>query len=153
MRVKRRDGAVLRRLRTLYNVGTVGDLTDGQLLERFTLDADELAELALAGVWWSGTRRWSGGVCFAILHNEHLAEDAVQATFLVLVRRARSLWVPTRWARGCIRSPAALRLVCGRAVNRRREHERRSAESHTAQVGPGREPSVIPIKMPPSTRR
>ena len=43
-----KDGAVRRQLRTLFNVGTVRDLTDGQLLERFATDGGEAAELAFA---------------------------------------------------------------------------------------------------------
>ena len=128
VRVKRRDGAVLRRLQTLYNIGTVGDLTDGQLLERFAIDADELAELAFAAlVERHQAMVWR--VCLAILRDEHLAEDAVQATFLVLVRRARSLWV--RDSLGPWLHQVACRTAfCLRAsVIRRRKHERRSAEN------------------------
>ena len=50
MIVRRRDGAILRQLQTLYNIGTIGDLTDGQLLERFATDADEVAELAFSAL-------------------------------------------------------------------------------------------------------
>jgi HlyD family secretion protein len=45
--VRRRDGAILRQLHALYNIGAVGDLTDGQLLERFANDTDEAAEIAV----------------------------------------------------------------------------------------------------------
>ena len=43
-----KDRAVLRQLRTLFNVGTIRDLTDGQLLERFATGRGEAAELAFA---------------------------------------------------------------------------------------------------------
>ena len=97
MRVKRRDGAVLRRLRTLYNIGTVGDLTDGQLLERF---ATRCRRAGRAGLRGAGGAAPGDGLAslLAILRDEHLAEDAVQATFLVLGAEARSLWVATCWA-------------------------------------------------------
>jgi hypothetical protein len=78
MTIKRRNGAVLRQLRTLYNLGTIGDLTDGQLLERFATDATEVAELALSAIverHEALVRR----VCLAIVRNEHEAEDAFQA--------------------------------------------------------------------------
>ena len=89
---RRPDGAILRQLRTLYNIGTIGDLTDGQLLERFATDTDEVAELAFSAlVERHEALVWR--VCLAILRDEHEAEDAFQATFLVLVRKARSLWV------------------------------------------------------------
>ena len=45
---KDRGGAVLHDVRTLFRVGSVAGLTDGQLLERFLARRGESAELAFA---------------------------------------------------------------------------------------------------------
>ena len=87
-----KDGAVRRQLRTLFNVGTVRELTDGQLLERFATDRGEAAELAFA-VLVERHGPMVLRVCRGVLADPHDAQDAFQATFLVLVKRARGLWV------------------------------------------------------------
>ena len=46
----RPNGAIRRPLRTLFNLGAIGELTDGQLLERFATQDAEAAELAFAAL-------------------------------------------------------------------------------------------------------
>ena len=53
-----KDGAVRRQLRTLFNVGTVRDLTDGQLLERFATDSGRGRR---AGLRRPGRAPWPDG--------------------------------------------------------------------------------------------
>src|SRR5262249_11139045 len=67
-------------------------------------------------------------ICRSVLRDEHEAQDAFQATFLVLVVRARRLWV--RDSLGPWLHQVAFRVAsCSRAkLARRRRHERLHAE-------------------------
>ena len=120
-------GIALRHLNTLFSVGMIGGLTDAQLLERFTSHRDETAELAFrALVERHGPMVLR--VCRAVLRDADDADDAFQATFLVLVRRAGLLWVHDSlgpW----LQQVAYRTASCARlAAARRRKHERHAAE-------------------------
>jgi RNA polymerase sigma factor (sigma-70 family) len=79
-----------RQLDRLFRLGTVGSLSDPQLLEQFVAGDDEAAEAAFeALVGRHGPMVFR--VCRSVLRDRHAAEDAFQATFLVLARKARSL--------------------------------------------------------------
>ena len=81
---------VVRHLRTLYHFGVAGTFGDEQLLDRFLARRDEAAEEAFAEL----VQRHGPmvlGVCRRILGDAHDAEDAFQATFLVLARKAASV--------------------------------------------------------------
>lgn len=85
-----RDQALLRHVRTLFEAGTVVGMTESQLLERFASGGDEVAFEALM------TRHGPTvlGVCRRILRDPDDVEDAFQATFLILVRKASSIRRP-----------------------------------------------------------
>jgi RNA polymerase sigma factor (sigma-70 family) len=78
---------VLRHLRTLSEAQATRDMSDGELLERFRVHREETAFALL--VQRHGPMVL--GVCRRLLADAHAAEDAFQATFLVLVRKAASI--------------------------------------------------------------
>src|SRR5689334_602352 len=79
--------AVLQYLRQLTAKQAAAELTDGQLLDRFVASHDEMAFTVL--VQRHGSLVW--GLCHSVLGNLQDAEDAFQATFLVLVRKAAAI--------------------------------------------------------------
>jgi len=114
-------------LRTLFHTGSLTGLTDGQLLERYALQNGEEAELAFATlVARHGAMVWC--TCRAVLRDDHDAGDAFQAAFLVLVRKARSLWVRDSLGPWLHRVALRAALQAKRAANRRKEAEQRVPE-------------------------
>src|SRR5215470_19502052 len=94
------------------------DLSDEQLLRRFAAQRDQSAFAAL--VQRHGRLVW--GVCRHALHH-HDAEDAFQATFLVLARKAESIRKSTAissWLHGVAHRIA---LKVKREAARRRARE------------------------------
>jgi RNA polymerase sigma factor (sigma-70 family) len=79
---------VVRYVHTFFNAQAFAGLSDGQLLERFLARRDSAAREALVGRHGPMVL----GVCQRVLRDYHDAEDAFQATFLVLARRAASIW-------------------------------------------------------------
>src|SRR4051812_24613852 len=127
---------VLRQVHRLFGAGSLGGLTDGDPLTRFAPRRDEPAFEALVERHGPMVLR----VCRSVLGDGHDADDAFQATFLVLARRAGSLWVGDSlgsWLFGVARR-AATRTR--RSAARRARHERTAAEERRFQSGRGIEP-------------
>jgi RNA polymerase sigma factor (sigma-70 family) len=78
---------VVRQIHRIVGSPGIGGLSDAQLLERWLAQRDEAAFEVL--VWRYGPMVW--GVCRRQLPRAHDAEDAFQATFLILVRKAASI--------------------------------------------------------------
>lgn len=108
----------LRRL-ALLQAGT--GITDGQLLESFVANKDSAAFEALV----RRHGRMVQGVCLRVLRNQHDAEDAFQATFLVLAHKAARV-IPREmvgnWLYG-VAHTTALRARAKAAQRLRRERQ------------------------------
>src|SRR5229473_3207384 len=111
-----------RDLRRLVLLGGASGLTDAELLERFLTLRDEAAFESLV-------RRHGPmvlAVCRRVLHHDQDAEDAFQATFLVLVRKAVTIWprhMLPNWLFGVAYRTA---LAAKTAAARRRLRERQA---------------------------
>ena len=78
---------------TLFESGTTAGLTDRELLERFVSRRDAAGEAAFAALV-ARHGPMVQGLCRQLVGDRHLAEDAFQAVFLVLARKAPSLRDP-----------------------------------------------------------
>jgi RNA polymerase sigma factor (sigma-70 family) len=78
---------VYRQIERLFRSGSVAGLTEGQLLDRFVTHRDDTAFEAIVARHGATVL----GVCRALLHDPNDVDDAFQATFLVLVKKADSL--------------------------------------------------------------
>ena len=81
-------GAAMRQFERIFGgEGTVAGLTEAQLLDRFAASGDDAAFEAIVRQHGNAVM----AVCRRLLVDPHEAEDAFQATFLVLARRAGSI--------------------------------------------------------------
>jgi RNA polymerase sigma factor (sigma-70 family) len=117
--VSQQMNLVIRHLRTAALQAEGPGLTDGQLLECFVSRRETTALEVL--VRRHGPMVWD--VCRRILGNHYDAEDALQATFLVLVRKAGSVTpreMVGNWLYG-VAHQTALKAKATRAKRRMRE--------------------------------
>jgi RNA polymerase sigma factor (sigma-70 family) len=137
--------SLARQLGSLFAGGSAAGLSDRQLLERFAAARDEDAFAALVDRHGAMVL----GVCRQLLGDAQHAEDAFQATFLVLARKARSIRDPEvlgNWLYGVATRTAR----CARQQIARR---RRREEGHPMS-GPGAgsclptEPTAPPADRP-----
>src|ERR1017187_6398699 len=81
------ESNLMRHLRKLVSTHGPAQQSDRQLLQRFLAEADEAAFAALVERHGAMVL----GVCRSVLQHQQDAEDALQATFLVLARKAHSI--------------------------------------------------------------
>ena len=136
---------ILKHLSKLYDCGVTVALSDEELLEQFLSGSDESAESGFSAL----VKRHGPmvlGVCRRVLGDRHAAEDAFQATFLVLAQGSGTLasgtvgklasWRGLACCRGCPR------LRCASA--RQRETARRDGSSRGYGRNPSDRASVYP---------
>lgn len=114
-----------RGLPSLFQDGSLTGMTDGQLLERFVAGDGTTSEAAFAALFdRHAPLVWRA--CRSVAGHDHDAADAFQATFLILSRKAGSLW-----ARDSI-APWLHRVARRVAVHARRRASRRGLAEQTA---------------------
>jgi RNA polymerase sigma factor (sigma-70 family) len=123
---------IVQHLRKVAAVHINRELSDCELLERFVGARDEAAFTVM--IERHGPMVL--GVCRRALSNYHDAEDACQATFLVLARKAASVCNKSSlssWLHG---------VACRVAVNLKRDHARRKAREREVVAPVSKDPAA-----------
>ncbi len=124
-------GSSLKHLRDLFGGGTAVGLGDGELLRRYAASHDGPAFAALV----ARHGPMVAATCRAVLRDHHDVEDAFQATFLVLARKAGSLRNGDTlggWLHRVAYRAAVQRNI---EVKRRRRHESESPAMDVPDTG------------------
>ncbi len=124
---------LLKHIRRLVVAQSTGRLTDGQLLDRFVTSQDQAAFAAMV------TRHGAMvlGVCRRVLRNVEDAEDACQAAFLVLARKASAIRKKdslASWLHG-----VAFRIAANLKKNGARHRPFTRAQAAVLPTGPAEE--------------
>src|SRR5580693_5658622 len=123
-------GGALRQINRLFAEGSVTGLSDAQLLDRFFADHDAAAFEVL--VARHGPMVLS--VCRGVLRDPNDAEDAFQATFLVLVKKGGSIRGRDALGGWLYQVAHRVALRANAAATRRLTHERQAGQMAAATV-------------------
>jgi RNA polymerase sigma factor (sigma-70 family) len=122
--VRSEPSVINRELDRLFRLGTADSMTDPQLLEVFLGENDQSAALAFEAI----VDRHGPMVlrtCRTVLRDLHAAEDAFQATFLILARKAQAIGsreLLGSWLHGvAVRTARKARSLAARQRLRERE--------------------------------
>ncbi len=119
-----RLGAALRHIQWLFSDGSTTGVSDTQLLVRFAVHRDEGAFAALLARHGPMVM----AVCRGVLRDSLDAEDAFQATFLVLAQKAGSAWAEGQLGGWLHRVAYRIAVRASIDAARRRAHEHQRAE-------------------------
>jgi RNA polymerase sigma factor (sigma-70 family) len=120
-------GTLVQHIHRLAGASSSSERKDSQLLHEFSARSDEAAFALLVARHGLMVLR----VCRRVLNHEQDAEDAFQATFLVLARNARAIRKPEAlagWLHGVAYRTA---MKAKRSAARRRNHEAKLREGRT----------------------
>jgi RNA polymerase sigma factor (sigma-70 family) len=132
-----RSGAALGQVGRLFDEGTLTGLTDSQLVENFLGRRDERAFAALVARHGAMVL----AVCRGVLRDQGDAEDAFQATFLVLFRKAGGLKSAGSLGGWLYRVAYRIALRANAVAARRRERPIEEV-AMAAEAGPSGEPGI-----------
>ncbi len=107
-------------IKSLFTKGTATGLTDKQLLGRYVSHRDETAFAVLVARHGPMVM----AVCRGALDDTNDVEDAFQATFLILIRKAGSIWVDDSLGGWLHRVASRVALQASTDASRRRAIER-----------------------------
>ena len=126
--------AAVRQIQTLYRAGSLGGLTDGELLKEFVAGSEAEAAFEVLVERHGPMVR---ATCRSLLGDFHEGDDAFQATFLVLARRAgliRNKEAVASWLYGVAsricaraRAEAMRRRTLSRYLTERARHDEKFA--------------------------
>jgi RNA polymerase sigma factor (sigma-70 family) len=115
----RNNARIAHEVRDLFGGGTLAGLSEAQLLDRFLSRRDDLAFEAIL----SRHGPMVLDICRRVLRDPHDADDAFQATFLVLARKAASIRERGHLAPWLCRIAHRVSLRAGAENSRRRQRE------------------------------
>ncbi len=122
---------VVQTVGTLFQLGTTAEWSDGDLLDRFVA-GEEQARASAFEVLIDRHGSMVLDVCRNVLRNEHEAEDAFQATFLILAQQAQS--IRKRGSVGSWLFGVASRVAARARVNAARQMARERASARIVSV-------------------